>query len=147
MKNTANNGALSAKHDNKPVSTLFGYNVRSKSEALIADALHIAGLEYEYEKIIYDSDGKPYKPDFTIKFKSRIFFLEHLGMMEEPAYAKKWISKVAGYTKKIPGILITTRENDNICEQIINLIKDIFKIDISQRLSRPFVHRRIATLS
>ena len=117
----------------KPVSTFFGYNVRSKSEAIIAGLLHMSGLDYEYENEIFDSDGKSYQPDFTIRYKSRVFYWEHLGMLEEPSYVIKWENKEKGYTTKIPDILLITREDDNIGEQAGNLIKETFGIDLRQR--------------
>ena len=119
--------------DNKPISTFFGYNVGSKSEAIIAASLHMAGLEYSYEKPLHRRGLKPLKPDFTISYKSRVFYWEHLGMLDNKGYEANWNEKSKWYKANLPPEqLLTTTEAEDIGAQIDRIIKGTFKIDIRQ---------------
>ena len=121
--------------NNEEISTFFGFSVKSRAEALIAVSLHMAGLDYIYEKRLSRKEGKPLRPDFTIKYKSRTFIWEHLGKMHDKGYAANWYEKKKWYDANIPeGQLLTTDESGNIGAQIDNLIKDIFNIDVSQKI-------------
>jgi hypothetical protein len=78
--------------------TSTGVPVRSKSEVIIADALHEHGIEYAYEQKIVGSDGVEKYPDFTIEhpINGKIIW-EHLGMLTNPIYRKRWERKLAWY--------------------------------------------------
>ena len=72
-------------------TTSFGLLTRSKNEALIAELLYAAGIEFYYEKRleIYDENGniKVIYPDFTIILADgSIIYWEHKGMMADPVY-------------------------------------------------------------
>ena len=90
-----------------------GERVRSKSELIIADLLEKEGIPYRYEYPIYlRGIGKIY-PDFTVLNvrKSREMYLEHFGMMDNPAYAEKAVNRIQMYEQNgiFPGegLLIT----------------------------------------
>lgn len=77
--------------------TTRGERVRSKSELIVADLLHryeqAGKLSYEYEKELFAPGGDPGDfrlPDFTIHAGGRTFYWEHCGMMDDPAYRKRW---------------------------------------------------------
>jgi exodeoxyribonuclease V alpha subunit len=77
--------------------TTRGDRVRSKSELIVADLLHRyeqeGKLSYEYEKELFAPGGDPGDfrlPDFTIHAGGRTFYWEHCGMMDDPAYRKRW---------------------------------------------------------
>ena len=98
------------------VPTGLGFNVRSKSEAVIAEALAENGLVFMYEPII-TIDGREYVPDFVIINPStrQIFIWEHLGLMENGEYSARAWSKLAAYNKEgwiLNLNLIVTTETD-----------------------------------
>ncbi len=78
--------------------TSSGIAVRSKSELLIAEALTNAGLNFTYETELKLGGGVRY-PDFTIEddITGRVFYWEHLGMMEREDYKRAWTAKEAWY--------------------------------------------------
>ena len=118
------------RQESKKIATFYGFNVRSKSEALIVSSLHMAGLDFIYEKQIFDRYGNPYRPDFTITYKGKTFFWEHIGMQELTTYKKDWADKQIMYERDYPRMLITTVEDFDVCEQIRRLILDTFSINI-----------------
>lgn len=73
--------------------------VRSKSELVIADKLHSRGIEYAYEQPLALSGGRVFYPDFTIADHARglTFYWEHLGLLHDPAYRKRWERKKEAY--------------------------------------------------
>jgi hypothetical protein len=73
----------------------FGTVMRSKSELLIAGVLMASGLEYRYEQPYTDKRGRiKALPDFTIKCPNgRDIIWEHLGMLDQHAYAEAWERK------------------------------------------------------
>ena len=112
----------------KNVSTLFGFNVRSKSEAMIAASLYMAGIEYSYEKSLFDINGKDFLPDFTIYYKGKEYYWEHLGLLDNTKYAKDWFIKEKWYKANFPGKLITTTEDGDVGTQINTLMREKFKL-------------------
>lgn len=79
-----------------------GERVRSKSEQLIANLLNRLGIPYRYEyptTIMVDGRPKTWRPDFLILDvkNRREFFLEHLGRLGEPEYAKNAFQKMRVY--------------------------------------------------
>ena len=106
------------KSDYKPedltVPTLGGFNVRSKSEALIANVLIERNIPFRYENVQLIGQ-RMYTPDFTILHPatSRIIIWEHFGMMDSSTYQSEYWSKMSRYMNNgyLPYVnLITTFE-------------------------------------
>lgn len=81
--------------------TVRGELVRSKSEVIIANLLHDAGIDYDYERELSLGEDGIRIPDFTIDDaeSGTIFYWEHCGMMGDAHYAKRWEAKKALYAK------------------------------------------------
>jgi len=101
-----------------------GEAVRSKSEVIIADKLFRHGLDYSYERPLQGSDGKTRYPDFTIVDDAgKRYYWEHLGMLGDPDYRRRWEAKLAWYALQgiVPaeqgggphGTLIVTADDAN----------------------------------
>ena len=84
--------------DERTQITSRGLKVRSKSEAAICEILYANGIEFRYEEVLH-INGRKLIPDFTIRRKSdsKIFYLEHFGMMDQPLYRKKYHDKLDLY--------------------------------------------------
>ncbi|MTI81238.1 MAG: hypothetical protein FH758_10190 [Firmicutes bacterium] len=76
--------------------TIRGEMVRSKSEVIVANILDKFNIEYFYEEPLNVS-GKTYIPDFTLRYKGKTAYLEHLGMLSDKSYKKRWDEKRANY--------------------------------------------------
>lgn len=115
-----------------------GELVRSKSEWIIADKLHAAGIRYLYEQPI-TLDGAERWPDFTIHDDDAgiTWYWEHLGRMDLLDYRQRWNAKEAAYRKagivphnefvpgRSKGILVTTIEDgsrSDLSDQIANTL-------------------------
>ena len=90
------------------VKTARGDFVRSKSEALIANALFARELVYLYEKPLYlDTKRYAFFPDFTILRLSDMkeIYWEHFGMMDDSDYLNSALKKISDYISNgiIPG--------------------------------------------
>ena len=95
--------------------TSSNHYVRSKSEVLIDTFLHIHKLPFRYECALHLGEVTVF-PDFTIMHPAtkQIYYWEHFGLMDDPAYARNTYSKLQYYISYgiIPTIqLITTFEN------------------------------------
>ena len=113
--------------------TTRGELVRSKSEVIIANLLHGLGITYAYEQPFTGQDGSVRYPDFTIEDAEtgRRVFLEHLGLLSEPAYRRRWLAKLDWYRSQevLPeeegegdaGVLVTTTEEKGIDSADIEL--------------------------
>jgi exodeoxyribonuclease V alpha subunit len=79
--------------------TKKGIAVRSKSEVIVADTLQGLGISYEYEQLLSTpGDARNFRlPDFTVSHQGDVFFWEHLGMLNVPAYRDSWEKKLAWY--------------------------------------------------
>lgn len=87
--------------DEKVYQTKKGDLVRSKSEMLLADMYYELNIPYRYEcKLILDNGKKKY-PDFTILDvrNRREIYHEHLGLLDNEAYRKGNVIKIAEYYK------------------------------------------------
>ena len=90
--------------------------VRSKSEVMIANALHDAGIPYRYEAPLQVGD-RVVHPDFTIlRTEDRAtLYWEHLGLTDDAEYRHNAILKIHAYEKHgiIPGdrLILTTESN------------------------------------
>lgn len=71
----------------------------SKSEVIIADHLFYNKVNYAYEQILRDENGREIKPDFTIEDPDtgRVFYWEHLGLLTKENYRNKWKLKESWY--------------------------------------------------
>jgi hypothetical protein len=106
--------------------------VKSKIEYLIYSALRGARdkglLSFEYEKSLdLTLEGRriPIHPDFTITCNGRIYYWEHLGMLDREDYSKDWRRRVAGYESDgLLDALITTDDLGGVkhshVEKVIN---------------------------
>ena len=89
--------------------------VASKSEALLAQSFTFHGLRFEYEPS-FTCDGVPLKGDFKVYHKYRpdvFFYWEHLGLLHDPEYRRRWDQKREAYRKLgiVEGLnLIVTRD-------------------------------------
>jgi ATP-dependent exoDNAse (exonuclease V) alpha subunit len=81
-----------------------GELVRSKSELVIADKLHARKVDYVYEGDLV-IEGRTLVPDFIIRNEDsgQVFYWEHLGMLDDPGYRRRWARKLETY--KLGGIL------------------------------------------
>ena len=77
--------------------TSRGEHVRSKSEVIIANLLHKYELEkrlsytYEEELAAPGSNGRDLRlPDFTVHVAGEVFYWEHCGKVDDPAYMERW---------------------------------------------------------
>lgn len=96
--NTPFSGKEFSENDKSGFYTEKGERVRSKSEVIIADYLLHSGIPYKYECPLTLS-GRTVYPDFTLLDikRRREFYLEHFGMMDDPAYAARFVEKIALY--------------------------------------------------
>ncbi|WP_442580322.1 ATP-dependent DNA helicase [Mesorhizobium sp. ASY16-5R] len=121
--------------------TSRGELVRSKSEVIIANILHALKISYAYEQPMKGKDGSVRYPDFTIEDAEtgQRVFLEHLGMMSEPSYRKRWEEKLAWYRAQDvrlhedgggeAGILLVTTEEGGIDSSgITNQLKAVLAL-------------------
>ncbi len=110
----------------------------SKSEVIIANELAAAGIEYEYERPYVGKDKTRRYPDFTIEDADTgtTWFWEHLGMLGDKEYERKWKLKLEWYRQNdiLPdgegegpnGTLLTSTELEGIDnDQIARLIRKI----------------------
>ena len=76
--------------------TIRGEMVRSKSEVIIANALHASKIDYYYEMKV-----KNYYPDFVIplSIQGRTIYWEHCGRIDDYDYACRWIEKKRKYER------------------------------------------------
>lgn len=78
-----------------------GELVRSKSEWIIADKLHAAGIDYQYEQPLL-LVGVERFPDFTIvdDDSGTTWYWEHNGMLSNEEYRERWERKLEAYRKQ-----------------------------------------------
>lgn len=116
--------------ENKIYKTLSGDMVRSKSEIIIANLLYERGVPFKYEARLYTPDGAfgPL-PDFTINWKGKKWYWEHLGMLGKEGYENRWNEKKEWYKKYgFYKNLITTEEREGLdSKKIERIIQKYFK--------------------
>ncbi|MGI1846072.1 AAA family ATPase [Rhodococcus sp. SJ] len=102
-----------------------GVLVRSKNELIIAGILEeLAPGSWVYEQPLVGGDGRTRVPDFTITTADgRTVYWEHLGMLDNPAYAAAWEKKRAWYAEQGVteaggplGVLFTTDDREGVDE-------------------------------
>ncbi len=82
------------------LKTLANNRVRSKSEVIIANILTYLNLDYEYEKPLNAKhDETSVRPDFTILFKGKEYYWEHLNDLTNLNYKSAWLKKQDWYRK------------------------------------------------
>jgi hypothetical protein len=65
-------------------------------------------------------------PDFTIQWKGKEYYWEHLGMLDVEEYAQDWGVKEQWYQRFFSDCLITTRETSTLSDETLNRIRDYF---------------------
>lgn len=85
--------------DQLKITTSKGINVRSKSEAIIVEALNSAGIPFRYE-FDFEFFGRTLHPDFTIKRPrdGKIIIWEHFGLLDESGYRNNAVNKLQIYS-------------------------------------------------
>ena len=84
---------------NRKLITLRGEEVRSKSELLIASILFLEKILYYYESTFH-LGSETVTPDFLIPLKDEKYIIwEHLGLLEQDQYQRRWAWKKNLYTK------------------------------------------------
>jgi len=73
--------------------------VMSKSEVIIANQLYHRSIDYAYEKELRFGGGRTCRPDFTIEDAASglTVYWEHLGMLTDADYRKRWELKREWY--------------------------------------------------
>ncbi|WP_375210987.1 ATP-dependent DNA helicase [Hyphococcus sp.] len=102
---------------------LSGDMVRSKSEIIIANMLHEQGVPFSYELPLLAPDGTIKLPDFTITWDGERYFWEHLGMLGDPEYARRWEEKKGWYDKWFPNQLVSTCEGRHLSNDVQAVIQ------------------------
>ncbi len=77
----------------------------------------------------YRPDNKAYMPDFTIEWQDQTYYWEHLGMLNKPAYQRKWEEKKAWDAEHFPGQLLTTQETSTLSEETKMTIASRFGVE------------------
>ncbi|MYE01576.1 MAG: AAA family ATPase [Alphaproteobacteria bacterium] len=97
--------------------------VRSKAELAIAEKLIAMGVPYVYEQPLL-LGGRTRWPDFTIEDdeSGTTYYWEHLGLLDDPAYARRWAAKRQAYladgirpveqAASVDRVLIETQESE-----------------------------------
>ena len=82
-------------------TTTRGERVRSKSEVIIADTFSRCHIPYRYEFPLELKNQRRFYPDFLcLNVRTRKEYLwEHLGMMDDPEYAEKAVSKLKVFSE------------------------------------------------
>lgn len=80
--------------------------VKSKNEVIVAMLLEeLAPRRWTYEKPLRGADGREIHPDFAIERPGRpVLYWEHLGMLDDPRYARTWALKKAWYQEQGIGV-------------------------------------------
>ncbi len=84
----------------------FGFNVRSRGEMMVGNALKELGLEAKYEPTIQLRGGRKKNPDysFPVRIIDRCFFIEFMGMTDDEDYIDGNYLKLDEYMRN--GILL-----------------------------------------
>jgi hypothetical protein len=79
--------------------TASGVVVKSKNEVIVAGVLdEVAPGRWAYETPLKGTDGRTVRPDFTVqRVDGSVVLWEHLGLMDDIDYARKWGLKLEWY--------------------------------------------------
>ncbi len=106
--------------------TLADLMVRSKSEVIIANILFERDINFFYEKPLYAPDGSFYLPDFTILHRGEEYYWEHLGLLEQEDYQRRWEVKKNWYKQHFPDRLVTTEESGELSSEAAAIVDNLF---------------------
>lgn len=91
-----------------------GTPVRSKSEVIVYDVLAGLDLSVSYEEPLIGTSGVPGDfriPDFTVRHRGRVWYWEHLGMLDRASYRARWEEKEQWYQRNgYADRLVTSRD-------------------------------------
>ncbi|EHK53641.1 ATP-dependent DNA helicase [Allomesorhizobium alhagi] len=104
---------------------LSGDMLRSKSEVIIANLLHEREIPFLYEQPLFAGDGTLRLPDFTVVWRGRTSFWEHLGRLDLTDYADEWKRKRAWYERWFPGQLLITEEGPTLSNDAAQIISGL----------------------
>lgn len=112
--------------ENKKHRTSDGKYTRSKAEQLIYESLLNYGIPFHYDEE-REEKGLFVVADFTFRGGDmKLFFWEHLGMMDDSKYAKRNFRKLNDYydVEIIPGenLILTFSPGDNINMGVIKAV-------------------------
>nr|AHF24806.1 hypothetical protein [uncultured bacterium Contig1758] len=84
----------------------YGFNVRSRGEMMVGNALKELGLEAKYEPTLILKGGRKRSPDysFPVRIIDRCFFVEFMGMTDDGEYVDNNHVKIDEYMRN--GIFI-----------------------------------------
>lgn len=144
-KYPAENAAPTQAPDFRPEGLIHrtdrGEKVRSKSEVIIANTLHNLGLDYRYEFPLEGSiQTGVRRPDFVVfDMQHKPILWEHLGMLHDDRYSKKWNEKLVWYEANgfVLGenLLITRDEADgSLDSQSIRKTALLIQSTVNQKL-------------
>jgi hypothetical protein len=87
--------------EEKVFATKRGEFVRSKSEAMIADAYFDMGIPYKYDYPVEVEPGRYRYVDFAVLDvrNGKVFYHEHLGRVDDPDYLRKNMRKIKEYQR------------------------------------------------
>ena len=114
------------------IYTVKGERVRSKSEKILADLFERKNIPYRYEYPLKLLDSKIIYPDFTIlnKRTRKVYYWEHLGMMDDAEYAENAIKRIQSMEASgiLPGknllIMAETKQNPISIKSVNILIQE-----------------------
>lgn len=106
-------------------TTEDGTKVRSKSEVIISNQFHSAGLNYKYEEPLV-IDGIEVHPDFTIHLSNgKTIYWEHVGMLGSDKYDLDWDRKLKAYAKLGPDVPWKTYESCALSQDVAKFIEKL----------------------
>ncbi len=107
--------------DGRVFQTNNGELVRSKSEMLIANEFYRRGILYEYE--LPDDNLQNALPDFKLQEYDNVI-IEHLGLMTDAEYHKRWNEKAKQYEDEGILYLCTNEEEMKYLDTTIERLVD-----------------------
>ena len=105
-----------------------GERVRSKSELIIANQLKDNEINYHYEETLTIGNINLH-PDFTLIINNKIYYWEHLGMLDNERYRARWERKKQTYAS------IGVTEGNNL---IITTEEDIVENRIMEKINAKY---------
>ncbi len=100
---------------------------------IVANELLAQGIDrYEYEQELKLASGAVRYPDFTIENDDtgEVFYWEHLGMLHNPEYFRRWQRKLQDY--EASGILPREKGGGPNGTLIVTMDNDVGGIDSSE---------------
>ncbi|MDD3121251.1 MAG: UvrD-helicase domain-containing protein [Bacilli bacterium] len=91
--------------------------MRSLEEVQIANFLYLNSVDYEYEAsypFVLEGSSKIYTPDFTIRYKDKVIYLEHFGISQDGKCSRYTESELERYKKNINDKILLHRKRNTI---------------------------------